>query len=55
MSSGSPLPKKRTLLSFVAALFGKKLATGEVESVVKQLIANGAVAVGQNDGVTYSL
>ena len=47
--------KKRTLLSFVAALFGKKLAAGEVESVVKQLIANGTVAVGQNDGVTYSL
>mgnify|MGYP003587824111 CR=1 FL=1 len=47
--------KKRTLLSFVAALFGKKLAAGDVESVVKQLIANGTVAVGQNDGVTYSL
>ena len=47
--------KKRTLLSSVAAMFGKKLAAGEVESVVKQLIANGTVAVGQNDGVTYSL
>ena len=55
MSSGSPLPKKSTLLSSVASMFGKKLAAGEVESVVKQLIANGAVVVGQNDGVTYSL
>ena len=47
--------KKRTLLSSVAAMFGKKLAAGEVESLVKQLIANGTVVVGQNDGVTYSL
>ena len=47
--------KKRTLLSSVSAMFGKKLATEEVEGVVKQLIANETVAVGQNDGVTYSL
>ncbi len=47
--------KKRTLLSSVAAIFRKTLPAGEVESVVKQLIANGTVAVGQNDGVTYSL
>ncbi|MFZ4776976.1 MAG: PIN domain-containing protein [Terrimicrobiaceae bacterium] len=47
--------KKRTLLSSVASMFGKKLAAGEVESVVKQLIAGGEVAVGQSDGVTYSL
>ncbi len=47
--------KKRTLLSSIAAMFGKKLTPGELESVVKQLIANGTVVVGQNDGVTYSL
>ena len=47
--------KKRTLLSSVAAMFGKKLAAGEVEDVVNQLIVNGTVTVGQNDGTTYSL
>lgn len=47
--------KKRTLLSSVAAMFGKRLAAGEVESVVDQVIARGTIVVGENDGVTYSL
>lgn len=45
--------KKRTLLSSIAAIFGKKLKQGEVERVVKELIAHGVLTIGQNEEVIY--
>jgi hypothetical protein len=47
--------KRRTLASSVAAMFGKRLSTPEVDAVVEQLISSGIVSIAPNDAVTYLL
>ncbi len=57
---GKPRPaarprKRKTLVSSISAMFVKQLEMPEVEEVVKALISEGKIIVGENDAITYCL